>query len=414
MHETTKVLLAFDKPSQRVELKKRLFALFSEVEIVAEASSVEEVMNLTSRSKPHLILMGIDLEDGDGAEATRRVTTSYPWIGVIIVTDKARSQEGIRQAMLAGARAFLIQPIQDEELIKVVREVADVTRRQREEMAARIKAAERQPRVEPRIVTVLATKGGVGGSTVAVNLAASLAHLLKERDQNVALIDLDLQFGDAAIMLNLAPNRTIAGLVKEINERGDLDREALDSYLLKHPCGLSLLAAPAKPEQAELVHGEHIEKILEMMRLSFTYTVIDTSKFIQDPILQAISRSDIILLVLTLDLPSIKNSKLGLEIVDSLGYRDRVRIVVNRNEAGMGITADEIEEALGSPIIGLIPSSGRIVVSSVNEGTPFVLVHERTDVAKSIELLAHNILGEKRKPEEIKLGDWAKRILGLK
>jgi pilus assembly protein CpaE len=127
-----------------------------------------------------------------------------------------------------------------------------------------------------------------------------------------------------------------------------------------------------------------------------------------------LSYSTLILLVLTLDLPSIKNSKLGLEILESLGFKNKVRIVVNRNESGMGIAVDEVEDALKCPIMGLVPSSGRVVVSSVNEGTPFVLLHERTDVARAITSIAYKIAGKEKEAGVPKAGLWAKRVLGLK
>jgi pilus assembly protein CpaE len=413
MDEVIKILLSFGKTDLRVDLKRRLFSIFREVEVVGEASSSTETMELVRKRRPHLLLVGTELDGGDGIEVSRMVTTSFPCTGVIIVADRTFSQERIRGAMLAGVRAFLTHPIQDEELKKVVEEVYEIIKRQREEISAKAEM-KRRPKIEPKIVTILATKGGVGGTTLAVNLATSLAKIHQEEGERVALIDLDLQFGDAAIMLNLSPTRTIAGLVREMTQTGNLDKEILDTYLLKHSTGLSLLAAPLKPEQSELVRPEHLEKILDMMSLFFAYTIIDTPKFIQETLLVTLSYSTLILLVLTLDLPSIKNSKLGLEILESLGFKNKVRIVVNRNESGMGIAVDEVEDALKCPIMGLVPSSGRVVVSSVNEGTPFVLLHERTDVARAITSIAYKIAGKEKEAGVPKAGLWAKRVLGLK
>ncbi|MEW5767156.1 MAG: response regulator [bacterium] len=410
-HSTIRVLIAEGSTQARINLKKLLFNVADEVEVVAEIDKTEDVVASAIKTRPDIIFLNIALEGEEGGmKLTEGLVEEIPEVGLIIISDQELSSQQIQEAMLAGARGLLTQPISQEKLAGTLRRIVKIQEKEREYIKAAPSAL--PPEARHKIVTLFSTKGGSGGTLLSVNLAVMLAKMLQEGGEKVALLDLDLQFGDCAVMLNLTPTRTIAGLVKEISEQGRLEEGLLESYLIKHDSGLRLLAAPLKPEQAELVNGAHIEEIINVLKLNYNFIIIDSPKYLHDSLIAAFNLSNLILFVFTLDLPAIKNARLGLDIVESLGFKDKVSLVLNRTETHMGITPPEVEEALDYPILGHIPSDGRRIIPSINEGVPFVLGYEKEKVTERIEELASKIIGGEEGAQKKK--GWIKQFFTSK
>lgn len=411
-HSTIRVLIAEGSTQARINLKRLLFSVAKEIEVVAEIDKTENIVSSAIKTQPDIILFNITLEEEEGEmKLTESLVEEIPKADIIIISDQELPPEQIQEAMLAGARGLLTQPISQEKLAGTVQRIVKIQEKEREHIKA--SSSVLPPKARHKIVTLFSTKGGSGGSLLSVNLAVMLAKMVQERGEKVVLLDLDLQFGDCAVMLNLTPTKTIAGLVKEISEQGKLEEGLLESYLIKHDSGLRLLAAPLKPEQAELVNGSHIEEIINVLKLSYNFIIIDSPKFLNDSLITAFNLSDLILFVLTLDLPAIKNAKLGLDIINSLGLKDKVALVVNRTDTRMGITPSEVEEALNYPILGQIPSDGRKIIPSINEGVPFVLEYEKEKVTERVEELAGKIIGEEEEKEQ-KKESWIKQLFSSK
>ncbi|MDI6791526.1 MAG: response regulator [bacterium] len=408
---TIRVLIAEESTEARINLKKLFFTLPREIEIIAEIDTPEDIIPSAVKTRPDIIFLNIALEQEEGMKITEGLVEENPEIGIVILSDQELFPETIQEAMLAGARGLLIQPINREKLAETVLRIVKIQEKEKEHINASPSAL--PPESRRKVITLFSTKGGSGGSLLSVNLAVMLAKILQPGGEKVALMDLDLQFGDCAVMLNLTPTKTIAGLVKEISEQGKLEESLLESYLIKHDTGLKLLAAPLKPEQAELVNGAHIEEIINVLKSSYNFIIIDSPKHLNDSLLAALNLSDLILFVFTLDLPAIKNARLGLDIIDSLGFKDKVSLVINRTETRMGITPSEVEEALNYPILGQIPSDGRKIIPSINEGTPFVLGYEKELVTKRVEELAMKIIGEDEDKAKQKEG-WLKGLFSGK
>ena len=217
-----------------------------------------------------------------------------------------------------------------------------------------------------KVLTVFSPKGGTGKSATATNLAYSLA---KFEGRRTLLLDLDLQFGDSAIMLGLEPEKTIYDLVVA---PGELDSEKLAGYVTKHPCGLDVLAAPLRPEDAELVTETKIGPLLEVSRQSYDAIVVDTSPFFHGPMLATLDQTDALILVCTMDVPTVKNVRLSLQTLDLLSFPpDRVSVVLNKPNPGVGLKRKEIEAALDFPIRFEMPHD-QSVPEGVNKGTPAV------------------------------------------
>jgi pilus assembly protein CpaE len=217
------------------------------------------------------------------------------------------------------------------------------------------------------VVTVFSAKGGCGKTTLASNLAASLADGGR---REVCLVDLDLNFGDVAIVLQLFPAHTLADAVPLME---NLDLPAVTALLTPHSPGLSALVAPVEPGSAETVPASLISTIIGLLREQFAYVVIDTPPAFTDHVLAAFDQSDLIALLATLDIPALKNLKLTLETLDLLNYpRERLRVVLNRADSKVGLALSEVEKTLKVPIALHIPSS-RAVPASINRGVPILL-----------------------------------------
>src|SRR5687768_16329016 len=236
-----------------------------------------------------------------------------------------------------------------------------------------------------RIITVFSPKGGTGKTVTATNLAASFA---KHEGRRTLLLDLDLQFGDAAIMLGLEPDKTIYDLVVA---PGELDSEKLAGYTTRHASGVDVLPAPLRPEDAELVTEPKVNRLLEVARGSYDLIVVDTSPFFHGPMLATLDRTDDLLLLCGLDVPTIKNVRLSLQTLELLSFpSERIGVVLNRANTNVGIQRSEVERALETKIRADLPSD-RAVPLGVNRGKPVVLNDPGADFSKAIVDLAKGL-----------------------
>jgi pilus assembly protein CpaE len=237
-----------------------------------------------------------------------------------------------------------------------------------------------------RILTVFSPKGGTGKTVTATNLATAFAKYEKKR---TLLIDLDLQFGDAAIMLGLEPEKTIYDLVVA---PGELDSEKLAGYTTRHSSGVDVLPAPLRPEDAELVTEPKVNRLLEVARGSYDLIVVDTSPFFHGPMLATLDRTDELLVLCGLDVPTLKNVKLAQHTLDLLSFpASRVRFILNRSNSKVGMKRSEVESALGVKIAFEMPSD-RAVPLAVNRGTPAVLAEAGCDFSRAVRSIAKGLL----------------------
>jgi pilus assembly protein CpaE len=236
-----------------------------------------------------------------------------------------------------------------------------------------------------RIITVFSPKGGTGKTVIATNIAAALA---KDDGRRTLLLDLDLQFGDAAIMLGIEPEKTIYDFV---NAPGELDPDKLAGYTTKHKSGLDILPAPLRPEDAELVTEAKLGRLIEVARACYDAIIVDTSPFFHGPMLATLDRTDELLLVCSLDVPTLKNVRLALGTLEMLSFPPaRIRIVLNRANSKVGMKQREVEAALEQKVHYEIPSD-RIVPITVNKGMPAVLAEPGSDFSKAINAMAKGV-----------------------
>jgi pilus assembly protein CpaE len=249
-----------------------------------------------------------------------------------------------------------------------------------------------------RIVTVFSPKGGTGKTVTAVNLAAALA---KHAGKRTLLLDLDLQFGDAAIMLGIEPEKTIYDLV---TAPGELDSEKLAGYTTRHTCGLDILPAPLRPEDAELVTEGKLARLLEVARESYDVIVVDTSPFFHGPMLATLDRTDQLMMLCGLDVPTLKNVRLSLQTLELLSFPPhRISFVLNRANSKVGMSKKEVEGALGVKITHEVPSD-RAVPLAVNRGNPAVLADGGADFSSAVKKMAKALVAEPQQQRKAKRG----------
>jgi pilus assembly protein CpaE len=235
------------------------------------------------------------------------------------------------------------------------------------------------------LICVLGPKGGTGKTLTTCNLAVTLAAM----GQRVVIVDLDLQFGDVGLSLGIAPDRTVYDLAKS---GGSLDADKIDGYLMTHSSGVRLLAAPTRPDHASGVTVEFLRDVYAVLRSTFDYVIVDTPPGFTPEVIASIDNSTQVCMVGMLDSLSLKNTKLGLETLDLMGYdRERIKLVLNRADTRVGITKEDVRAIVGREPDTVVPSD-RDVARAVNEGNPLSMTKPRSEVATAFKGLAQSYL----------------------
>jgi pilus assembly protein CpaE len=388
MTDRIKVLIVDDIPETRDHLSK-LLGFESDVEVVGAAAGGPEALEMASKVKPDVVLMDINMPGMDGITATEKLAADVPTAAVIMMSVQGEA-DYLRRSMLAGAREFLVKPFSSDELTASIRQVWS---REREKLSRYAPVTAPQEisngSGEPAsVVAVFSPKGGVGRTTVAVNLAVAAAQTSKR----VALVDASFQFGDVGVLLNLNPrNKSIADLSGELQQG---EAESLDTFMITHSSGVKVLLAPPSPEQAELIGPSAVKKVLQGLRASFDLVVVDCPSTFNDATLAVLDEADLILTLLTLEITSVKNMRLFLEVCEQLGYGpDKIRLVLNRADSTLGIRVADVEHSIGRKVDHTIVSDGRSVVYALNRGVPFFLSNREAQVSQDISRLAAAVMG---------------------
>lgn len=289
--------------------------------------------------------------------------------------------------MRRALRAGVVDVVDSEETIDEVTAAVQRALSASERMRPSAAPADESHVERGKVITVFSTKGGVGKTVLATNVAVALASSTGKR---VALVDLDLEFGDVGIMLGIRPQHTIFDASQVIDR---LDAAMLEGFMEQHSSGARVLLAPVRPEEAESVSSARVSKIIDLIRTEYDYVVLDTCPSFSEVLLAALDRTDELLVVTMMDVASIKNTRISLHKLRQLGYdKGQIRLVLNRSDSKVLLATSEVEEAVGGSISAHIPSD-RIVPRSVNKGIPVVIEAPRTDVAKSMVSLAKQAAG---------------------
>ena len=375
--ENIRVLIVDDMSATRENIAK-LMEFQPILTIVGQVTSAEEAIRLAKQITPDVILMDIHMPGMDGITAAQIISQELPDTGIVLMSIQS-DDEQIRQARLAGANQYLAKPFTGDELLCAVKAA-------RYDKQHKVTGEGTVNDTLGNIITVFSTKGGIGKTTISTNLAVAIA---EKTGKNIVVVDADLHFGDVALFMNLLPHKTIADLANDIEH---VKAASIDQYLTPFNEHVQVLPAPFRPEQADSVTASHFSTILNLLRQQFQYVIVDTAPVFSETIRTALDAADQVFIVSALDVPTIKNIKLCLEIMESLHYpEEKIKVILNRANSEGGMEAAEVEDILCCKITATLPSEGKVVVPAVNKGIPFVLSHPDTSISESIFELARTV-----------------------
>jgi pilus assembly protein CpaE len=384
-----RVLIVDDAADTRESIRK-LLMYDKAIEVIGTIGTAKDAIQMAVEKQPHVVLMDIAMPDMDGIAATEAMRKKVPFVQVIILS----VQDDInfmRRAMMAGARDFLTKPPDVDQLVAAVHRAHELAKEEISKMGS-IGGTERgdaggySSAIFGKVVMVYSPKGGAGVTTVATNLAVCL----NNATTHVVLVDGSLQFGDVTVFLNEQPRLSIADLAPRADE---LDPDIINDVLINHSStGLRILAAVPKPEQADKITGQQFVKIIRFLRRLYHFIIIDTSSYLNEPVISAMDEADLIVLLTTQDIPAIRDTKIYLNLVDSFNIsKDKILFVLNKSDKRIPITMEKVSESLKHDVKLEIVFDDRTVINSVNRGMPFVLDLKPQPIVRNIVQLADTI-----------------------
>jgi len=348
--------------------------------VVGESSGGSAALDHIDNISPDIIIMTLGAEDNDVLSLTERITLNRPRSHVILLAEYL-DVDILQSAIRVGAHNVTQFPKSSKEFGEYIKKVYH-------DEVTRIESLSGKQSLSwmSQVVTVFGAKGGLGKTTLATNLAVKLA----EKRKKVALVDLDLHFGDVHIFLDIEPTDTISELMQEMSTPNiDLVR----SYMTVHSSGVHVLCAPKSPEYAELISPEKVQSILSLLRTYYDYVIIDTPPSFNEVTITALEASSTILFISGLDISILKNSKLSLSLLKSLQQMDKIRLIVNRAVSVSSISLNDVQKLIDCPIWAKIPSDYKVAVTALNRGIPFVTSTPRSELSRSISSVASLLLG---------------------
>ena len=351
----------------------------AELEVAAEAASSDEALEKVDLLSPNILLINCGGADTDAISLAERVIQRKPRTFVILLMQNL-TLDAMQAASAAGCHNTAPFP-------ESAKELCDRIRRVYQAESDRITALDTNERAtwSSKVIAVYGAKGGLGKTTIAVNLALKLAAQKKK----VAILDLDLQFGDVHIFMDVDPKETIADLMQDTYGNSI---DSVRSFMTIHPSGIHILCAPKSPEYAETVSGERIQSLLALLRSYYDYVIIDTAANFSDPTLAALEASTTILFVTGLDISILKNSKVAMSVLESLGQKKKVRVIINRAVEINSITIADVQRIVDAPILSRIPSDYMVAVAALNQGHPFVQSTPKAKLSLAIGDIAEKII----------------------
>jgi len=389
--EKITVLIVDDIDETRDNIR-RLLQFDPNIDVIGAAKNGQEAIDLSQQIKPDVVIMDINMPDIDGITATEIIRKKVPHTQVVILSVQS-DPSYMRRAMLAGARDFLTKPPSIDDLTGAVHRAGKMAQEERAKAAqafpgGAIGGGQVSAAVAPtlgKIIVVYSPKGGTGCTTIATNLALAM----HSEDRRVVLVDASLQFGDVAVFLNEQVKNNILDLAPRVDE---LDPEVVESVTIRHAAsGIRLVAAPPRPEMSDKVSSEQFTKLLQYLQRLFSYVIVDTCCYLTDVVQSALETADLIILITTQDIPSIKNCNSFLSLADASSIRRRIFFTMNRYDKRIAITPERVGESLRQEILITIPLDEKIVSSAVNRGIPFMIDNKTSLPGKAIYQLADAI-----------------------
>lgn len=402
----TRLLIA-DGDRDTLTALEQLLLLETSVQIVGTATSLHDALFVAEQKMPDVALIAAGAIGADALQVAQAIAERVPATRVVMVLSKAQATaEFLQRAMAAGAREFVIRPFDGEELLETLRRVAQSSQPpappatapptlsvpERARPFAPQPAPPAAPLAPPapsaparrgKVFAIYSTNGGIGRTTLAVNLAVALAIGGAER---VALMDASLRFGDVGVLLNLRSRRNITDIC---SAGGKVDVSLLPEVLATHHSGIKVLLAPTSPELADVLTPHVLEQVLNALRGQFDYVIVDTFTSLDETILTILDQSDRILLLATSEIHVVKNTRLFFEVADLLKYpEDKIALVLNQHNPKGRIGVKDIEANISHPVFAVIDRDDVNAVEAVQAGQPFVISNPKTPISQAVFRMA--------------------------
>jgi pilus assembly protein CpaE len=376
-HLKIKVLVIGRADDKRSALLGMLDA--DSIGVAAQVKSGPLALDKVESLDPDVVVIVLGPGETDAFAICERIYLSRPRCAVLMVADSVDA-DSLQKALGAGAMNLILWPQGERELQDAV-----LSAHSRKNMHLGALSQNRKGGPASKVITVFGTKGGIGKTTIAVNLAVKLAQMNKR----VALIDLDLQFGDVGVFMDIDAKDTMAELVRD---NSNLDVDTIRNYMVLHSSGVHVLPAPNSPEYADIVQASHVERIVNALKGYYDYVIIDTCPVLSETVLTAIECAGLVLFVLGMDISILRNAKICLNIMESLGQMDKIMMIVNREVEG-SVTMKDVQKIVDRPIVAKFPSDWKLAVAALNKGVPFVVSAPNSGLAKSFTHFVQSMLG---------------------
>lgn len=380
-------VLIIDSEEKSIEVLKSYLNELDYVQVVGEFIDFIDGYNCVLDRKPDIVIVDISKKCELALDIINKISSNISC--KIVVTSSDYSTDTIIKAMRAGAREFLPKPFIKEDIIIAVNKL--------KEQINNVYSSENKCRV----ITTFSNKGGIGKTSIATNLALELANVTKEK---VALVDLNLQLGDITTFLDIKPAFDISYVIQNLSKT---DETFLLSTLEKYKdSSLYVLADPPYLEQGTVITASQISKLIEALKQTFSYIVVDAGLIFEDKTITVLDNSDLILLVTIVNLPAIRNCQRCLDLFDRLGYeKEKIQIILNRYMENDEISVEDVESVLGKKVYWKIPNNYFTIMSSINKGIPIGVINPDSNIAKSYRELASSI------SDSIYKYDFSRKIL---
>ncbi len=381
MRDVQRIAIVDPSDATREPLRNLLLGVDS-VWLEAECARYEFFFDVIRQSVPDVAIVCLDADQAKAIQLIGQVASRFPELPLLAVSGRNDGQ-AILLALRSGAREFLTSPVQLEELLTAL------TRLPRRNSKGDSAPGTPFTKVSSQVYAVLGSRGGVGCTSLAVNLGATLA---QEKDFSAALIDLDLALGDADVALDLMGDYTLADVALNIDR---LDMAFLKRSLCQHASGVSLLPHPAQMEDCQLIREEHLQRMINLLRASYTHLILDLSKSFSPTDVTGLRMADKILLVAQLELSSLRNVvRMMLTLGNEPELAPKVQIVMNRVGMETDITLRKAEEIIGKPIFWQVPNDSKAMIESRNNGVPLIQHAPKSKAQQSITGLAQALTGK--------------------
>ena len=367
----------------RADLKRTLSA--GQVTVVGESDYGIEAITVANEHPPDVFLVSME-EPVARAIQTIEMLGSAASNAAIIVFSSLADAGSVRRAMIAGARDYLMKPLKPEDVARAIYGILDQEERRR----LRLGAEPTEPVARGTTLTIFGAKGGIGKTTIATNLSTAL---VRATGANVVLVDMDTRFGDVAIMMDIAVESSISDVARHIEE---LDRESIKDYLVRHHTGVAILPAPLHPTEWRNVTPQHIERIIDLLSQGHDYIIIDTPGTFNELIATTLELGNIIFLVTSMDIASIKDTALALEMLRAAQVsEDKVKLMINHSTSSNSLREEDVERVLEYEVTWRIPHDYN-VASSNQLGIPIVIAKPYARVSRAVTDIAYALSGAAR------------------